>query len=98
MSSKTKPDGGSALARSLQICVVYAVTSIVISMSYKALLSVYKFDAKFAMLSYQLAIALALCAVLKVGGYAVAWGIYALLGSAPFLTEVVRWSPGSRSP
>ena len=96
MSSKTKPDG--VLARSLQICVVYAVTSIVISMSYKALLSVYKFDAKFAMLSYQLAIALALCAVLKVGSHAVAWGIWALLGSAPSLQRWFGGVPGLEVP
>ena len=60
-----KEEAGPTVARALQICAVYAITSIVISLIYKVLLSVYKFDAKFTMLAYQLALSLLFCLIAK---------------------------------
>jgi solute carrier family 35 protein len=53
------------MVRSLTICALYAGTSIAISMIYKAVLSVYAFDAKFLLLAMQLGMSVAFCSFAK---------------------------------
>jgi solute carrier family 35 protein len=54
-----------AMHRSLGICVLYGGTSIAISFMYKAVLSVYAFDAKFTLLALQMLMGIVFCAFAK---------------------------------
>ncbi len=70
------PDQRAATLRSLWICFLYAITSMIISLAYKALLSSYAFDAKLTLLACQLMLALAFCAFAKVINASASWGWY----------------------
>lgn len=52
-------------SRAVRICIAYAIISMSISMTYKGVLSGFKYDSKFIMLSQQLAASLIFCLTAK---------------------------------